>query len=338
MRCSGSVMVHVLHLGPALDLQRSTWFPVLLCCTMLERLSAFASDIAIERDWITQLSGKTNPEALSTSNAILRRMDMLSEMVGTLCFGWCFTQLGAAKTLTTLITFAALSLPAMLCLIDRVAEATPRVMVRMRSLAMERAANPPLPNPFSDRHLLRGILYQLGLQVQQTLDGWKLYLRQPILPASLAYIMLYFNAAVLLAGAALLYKTFLHKPVDVLVSDTAGLLGGTVMGIPLAVAVFSALIMLSRIGLWSYDMVDSQLFQMAIQPKEAASVSSAEWALCSGSELVMLGLAAAFSEPASFSLLVNLSAASVLGAACLYSTWVFACDGQRTLQAALGSA
>lgn len=48
-------MVHVLHLGPALDLQRSTWFPVLLCCTMLERLSAFASDIAIERDWITQV-------------------------------------------------------------------------------------------------------------------------------------------------------------------------------------------------------------------------------------------------------------------------------------------
>lgn len=76
----------------------------------------------------------------------------------------------------------------------------------------------------------------------------------------------------------------------------------------------------------------------AIQPKEAASVSSAEWALCSGSELVMLGLAAAFSEPSSFSLLVNLSAGAVLGAACLYSTWVFACDGQRALQGALGSA
>ncbi len=45
------------------------------------------------------------------------------------------------------------------------AEATPRVMVRVRSLAMERAANPPLPNPFSDHHPLRSILYQLGLQV-----------------------------------------------------------------------------------------------------------------------------------------------------------------------------
>lgn len=76
----------------------------------------------------------------------------------------------------------------------------------------------------------------------------------------------------------------------------------------------------------------------AVQPKEAASVSSAEVALCSGSELVMLGIAASLAEPASFSLLVNLSAAAVLGAACLYSAWVFCCDGQRALQGALGTA
>ncbi len=32
------------------------------------------------------------------------------------------------------------------------------------------------------------------LQMQQTMWGWRLYLKQPILPASIAYIMLYFNA------------------------------------------------------------------------------------------------------------------------------------------------
>jgi hypothetical protein len=47
-----------------------------------------------------------------------------------------------------------------------------------------------------------------------------------------------------------LYKRVLHMPLEVLASGAAGLLGGTVMGIPLAVAVFSALIMLSRIGMW----------------------------------------------------------------------------------------
>lgn len=76
----------------------------------------------------------------------------------------------------------------------------------------------------------------------------------------------------------------------------------------------------------------------AVEPKEAASVSSAEVALCSGSELAMLGLAAAFSDPASFSLLVSLSAAAVIGAAALYSSWVFCFGGERALQGALGPA
>ena len=30
--------------------------------------------------------------------------------------------------------------------------------------------------------------------MRQSLEGWKLYLRQPIFPASAAYIMLFFNA------------------------------------------------------------------------------------------------------------------------------------------------
>lgn len=36
------------------------------------------------------------------------------------------------------------------------------------------------------------VLY--AAQVQRTMDGWKLYFSQPILPASISYIMLFFNA------------------------------------------------------------------------------------------------------------------------------------------------
>lgn len=48
----------------------------------------------------------------------------------------------------------------------------------------------------------------------------------------------------------MLYRRCLHKPLEVLATEAPAVLGGTVMGIPTAVAVFSALIMLSRIGLW----------------------------------------------------------------------------------------
>jgi len=47
-----------------------------------------------------------------------------------------------------------------------------------------------------------------------------------------------------------LYQRCLHKPLEVLATEAPALLGGTMMGVPTAVAVFSALIMLSRIGLW----------------------------------------------------------------------------------------
>ena len=59
----------------------------------------------------------------------------------------------------------------------------------------------------------------------------------------------------------------------------------------------------------------------AVHPKEAATVSSAELALCNISELFMLGIAAAMSEPHLFGVLVNLSAAAVAGAAVTFSVW-----------------
>ena len=59
----------------------------------------------------------------------------------------------------------------------------------------------------------------------------------------------------------------------------------------------------------------------AIPPEQAASVGSAEMALCNMSELIMLGIAAVWSEPRHFGLLVNLSAVAVSVGACLFLTW-----------------
>lgn len=50
--------------------------------------------------------------ALAASNAWLRRMDLLSELLGTFAFGWCATQHGVSVTLglLTAATFGALPL------------------------------------------------------------------------------------------------------------------------------------------------------------------------------------------------------------------------------------
>ena len=51
------VLLHVVKAGPDYVIQKSPLFAVLLAMSMLERLSAFAADVAIERDYVPQLAG-----------------------------------------------------------------------------------------------------------------------------------------------------------------------------------------------------------------------------------------------------------------------------------------
>ena len=51
-------MWRAVQLGSAFSFQQSPLFYALLFFTMLERLTSFASDVAIERDWLTQLVGR----------------------------------------------------------------------------------------------------------------------------------------------------------------------------------------------------------------------------------------------------------------------------------------
>ena len=90
----------------------------------------------------------------------------------------------------------------------------------------------------------------------------------------------------------------------------------------------------SAAGVGSSDGPLSGMWQ-GVTPREAASVSSAETALCSCAELCMLGTAAAYSSVASFGMLVNLSVAAVIGAWTVYSTWVFGFNAKSRLQGTL---
>lgn len=60
------VLLRVVKAGPEYVIQKSPLFVVLLLMSMLERLSAFAADVAIERDYVPQLAGAyaTSPESM----------------------------------------------------------------------------------------------------------------------------------------------------------------------------------------------------------------------------------------------------------------------------------
>ena len=111
---SSGLVVLAAAANPVASLSDGPLFIALLILSMMERLTAICSELAIERDWVTQLSGKDNALALATSNAMLRRTDLSCELVGSLAFGWLYTTVGMAGAVASATFLAALLLPAQL--------------------------------------------------------------------------------------------------------------------------------------------------------------------------------------------------------------------------------
>lgn len=99
--------------------------------------------------------------------------------------------------------------------------------------------------------------------------------------------------ASLLGLATAIYAVFLSGPGALADAAAQPLLGpggggmvytgaswGVFSGLPVPVLAFALLIVLSRLGIWSFDMVNAQLFQQTVSQREVAAASSAEMALC----------------------------------------------------------
>jgi Ferroportin1 (FPN1) len=122
--------------------------------------------------------------------------------------------------------------------------------------------------------------------------------------------------AVFLGVATIAYTLFLSAPV---IADGASAIVATPAS--LGLIIFSCAVVFSRVGMWSFDMVNAQLFQQNVSQREVASASAAEMALCSFSELFMLGLAAYVIGPASFKSLIYVSFTAVIAGNVLFSSW-----------------
>jgi len=208
-------------------------FIVLLVLSMIERLTAILSELAIERDWVTQLSGKDNALALASSNAMLRRIDLSCELVGSLTFGWLYSKAGLTISVASATVLALILLPAQLVNIFKIAKMAPEAMVHGRSEA-EVALFKPLPwkrllgkekkktqNDNTDGTVNTSenntdssattkkipILQRIQNQLLHAADGWKAYFRQPILFSSLTFVLIFFNVALSPGGMITAFLT-----------------------------------------------------------------------------------------------------------------------------------
>ncbi|KAL6560622.1 Solute carrier 40 member 3, chloroplastic [Orobanche gracilis] len=85
---------------------------------------------------------------------------------------------------------------------------------------------------------------------------------------------------------------------------------------------FLSLIVLSRLGHMSYDVIGAQILQTGIPASKSNLIGTTEVAIASLAESVMLGVAVIANDVSHFGFLAILSLLSVVGAAYLYCRWL----------------
>ncbi|EOA19378.1 hypothetical protein CARUB_v10000515mg [Capsella rubella] len=158
------------------------WFFALVFAGAIDSLCGIASGVAIERDWVVLLAGINRPIALAQANAVLHRIDLLCEIAGTMLFGILLSKYDPVTCLKFAATLMVGSLPTMTALIWLTNKFSSGVLDRPKCSQGSSA----FEGPRSATNSISDIVETIKL-------GWKEYIQQPVLPASLAYVLLYFN-------------------------------------------------------------------------------------------------------------------------------------------------
>lgn len=341
------------------------WFITLIFAGAIERLSGIALGVAMERDWVVLLAGINRPIALAEANAVLSRIDLLCEIVGASLFGIILSKYDPVTCLKFAAGLMLWSLPVVVLLTWLTNQLSTGVLDRAKCLNTCYGDPTEVTSPGAES------IMDVGVEVIK--NGWKEYLQQPALPASLAYVLLYFNA-VLAPGSLMtafltqqglspsiiggfsglcafmgVTATFvsanLVRQFGILKAGAVGLIFQAAL-LTVAVAVylsgslsrqspllfFLSMIVLSRLGHMSYNVVGQQILQTGIPSSKTNLIASTEVSVASLAESIMLGVAIIANDTSHFGFLAMLSLLSVVGAAVMFCQWLLnPTDEQRKL-------
>ncbi|KAK8651566.1 hypothetical protein V6N13_141165 [Hibiscus sabdariffa] len=346
------IHAHTVSSTSASSILLRPWFSVLVLAGAIERLSGVALGVAMERDWVVLLAGINRPIALAQANAVLNRIDLLCEIAGASLFGILLSKYDPVTCLKFAAGLMMWSLPVMIALTWLTNKLSTGVLDRVNCSQSCCISSDGGPLPDSDNFGLEAIKH-----------GWREYILQPVLPASLAYVLLYFNVVLtpgslmtafltqrglnpsIIGGfsglcafmgvAATFISATLVKRFGILKAGAVGLIfQASLLTIAVAVyhggslarrsplLVFLCLIVLSRLGHMSYDIVVAQILQTGIPSSKANLIGTTEVSVASLAESLMLGVAIIANDVSHFGFLAMLSLLSVVGAAWIFCRWL----------------
>ncbi|KAJ8447084.1 hypothetical protein Cgig2_022813 [Carnegiea gigantea] len=339
------------------------WFVLLVFAGAIERLCGLALGVAMERDWLVLLAGTNRPIALAQANAVVNRIDLLCEIAGASLFGILLSKYDPVTCLKLAAGLMVWALPvvvALTWLTDKLSHGV-----------LERAKCSQTCSESGSGTMDAENLVDMGVGAIK--HGWAEYLQQPVLPASIAYVLLYFNIVLTPGGlmtafltqrglnssiiggfsglcafmgvAATFVSARLVKQLGILKAGAAGLIFQASL-LAVAVAVywsgslsqqmpiifFLCLIILSRLGHMSYDVIGQQILQTGIPASKANLIGTTEISVASLAEFVMLGVAIIANDVSHFGYLAVLSLLSVVAAAYIFCLWLMnTTDEQKRL-------
>lgn len=329
------------------------WFVLLVLAGAIERLCGLALGVAMERDWLVLLAGTNRPIALAQANAVINRIDLLCEIAGASLFGILLSKYDPVTSLKLAAGLMIWALPVVVALTWLTNKVSHGVLERAR--CSQACSEGGLTQLDADNIVDAGI--------GAIKHGWTEYLKQPVLPASIAYVLLYFNIVLTPGGlmtafltqrglntsiiggfsglcafmgvAATFISARLVKKLGILKAGAVGLIFQASL-LAAAVAVywsgslsqqtpilfFLCLIVLSRLGHMSYDVIGQQILQTGIPSSKANLIGTTEVSVASLAEFVMLGVAIIANDVSHFGYLAMLSLLSVVAAAYVFCLWL----------------
>ncbi|KAL3814627.1 hypothetical protein ACJIZ3_015895 [Penstemon smallii] len=193
------IHAHTIHSSSVSSVLVQPCFVVLVLALAVERLSGLALGVAMERDWVVLLAGTNRPIALAQANAVLSRIDLLCEIAGASLFGIFLSKYEPVTCLKLAANLMIWSLPVVVVLTWLTNKLSAGVLDRAK--CPQTGCGSFSARSFPDTENI------LATSIEAIKHGWLEYIQQPVLPASLAYVLLYFNVVLSPGGLMTAFLT-----------------------------------------------------------------------------------------------------------------------------------
>ncbi|PRP81951.1 hypothetical protein PROFUN_10523 [Planoprotostelium fungivorum] len=317
----------------------------LLIAGCTSALFSMSRDIAVSRDWLVVVAQDRN--TLTSANAVMKRINLVSKVAAPVGISVLLEYVGASQTVLILAAWNAISVIPEYLLLSIVYDREPKLAERQVDEKKKRQ------NPIVS--LYQGWkTYSKQLVLGSSISYILLFMNGAT-PGSLTNSYLRFRGVDVLAigifqgiGAVVGLGATFATPSSIRrfgLAKTA-LAGIWLQHLLVLIAIlsfwaqslcregqsvcldatiysFQLFIVLSRLGLWSFDICHVQIMQEGVDKENIGVVSGVEYSLTNLAFTVILAAGTVFNEPSTYIYVLGISYAAILTAGIVHTLWFY---------------